>query len=79
MLNKISEYLNDNTFKLTLYEDKLHIINYQRIITLENNYVKVSTKNKKILILGDNLSLKKIVDNELLVSGNISKIEVSND
>ena len=79
MLNKISEYLNDNTFKLTLYEDKIHIINYQRIITLENNYVKVSTKNKKILILGDNLNLKKIVDNELLISGNISKIEVSND
>ena len=79
MKNKLSNYINDKEFKLTIYDNKIHIINFKRIITLEDNYISFLTNDKKINILGTNLSLKKLVAKELLINGNVSKIEVVND
>ena len=71
MLDKICNYINDNEFRFTIYEDKIHIINYKRIISLEDNYISLKTNNKKILIKGDNLILKRLLNNEMLIKGNI--------
>lgn len=79
MFNYISNYINDKEFKFTIYEDKIHIINLNKIITLEDNYISLLSINKKINIKGNNLVLSKLVDNELLIKGNISSIEVLND
>ena len=68
--------MNDKEFRLTLYNDKIHIINYKKIISLENNYLSILCLNKKILVTGNNLILSKILDNELLIKGNINNIEV---
>lgn len=76
MLEKISNYVNDKEFRLTLYNDKIHIINYKKIISLESNYLSILCLNKKILVTGNNLILSKILDNELLIKGNINNIEV---
>lgn len=76
MFNKISEYINDNKFRIILYEDKVNIINYKKIITLENNYISILTSNKKILIKGNNLVLNKLLDSEMLIKGNINSVEV---
>ncbi len=79
MFNYISNYINDKEFKFTIYENKIHIINMKRIITLEDNYISLLSINKKINIKGNNLVLSKLVDNELLIKGNISNIEVLDD
>lgn len=79
MFNSISNYINDKEFRFTVYENKIHIINFNRIITLEDNYISLLSKNKKINIKGINLVLTKLIDNELLIKGNISNIEVVND
>ena len=76
MLEKISNYVNDKEFRLTLYNDKIHIINYKKIISLESNYLSILCLNKKILVTGNNLILSKILDNELLIKGTINNIEV---
>jgi len=79
MSNFFSNYINDKEFKFTVYENKIHIINFNKIITLEDNYISLLSTNKKINIKGLNLVLIKLVDNELLIKGNISNIEVLND
>ena len=76
MLEKISNYVNDKEFRITLYNDKIHIINYKQIISLEDSYISILSNNKKVSITGTNLILNKLVDNEMLIKGNISKIEV---
>lgn len=76
MLEKISNYVNDKEFRLTLYNDKIHIINYKKIISLENNYLSILCLDKKVLVTGNNLILSKILDNELLIKGTINNIEV---
>ena len=79
MLERVYEYVNDNEFRFTVYANKIHIINYKRIITLEDNYISFYSPINKISITGNNLSLVKLLDKEMLIKGSITKIEVSND
>ena len=79
MSNFISNYINDKEFRFTVYENKIHIINFNKIITLEDNYISLLSNNKRISIKGSNLVLVKLLDNELLIKGNITNIEVLND
>lgn len=79
MFKYISNYINDKEFRFTVYEDKIHIINFNKIITLEDNYISLLSNNKRISIKGFNLVLAKLLDNELLIKGKITNIEVLND
>ncbi len=79
MLNELNRFIKDNEFSLTIYNNQIHIKNYLRIISLENNYISLLTNNKKITIHGNDLSLKKLVIDEMLIEGKVSKIEVQND
>ena len=79
MSNFITNYINDKEFRFTVYENKIHIINFNKIITLEDNYISLLSNNKKININGLNLVLVRLLDNELLIKGSITSIEVLND
>ena len=79
MLDRLNNYIDDKKFKL-IYEDNLiDIINYTRLITIENNYVSLYINNKKIIIKGKDLILKKLLDNELLLNREVTSLEVVND
>lgn len=79
MLDKLNNYINDKEFKFTVYENKIHVINFKRIVTLEDNHISLLSQNKKLNINGINLILEKLLDNEMIIKGNINKIEVLND
>lgn len=79
MLDRLNNYIEDKKFKL-IYEDNLiDIINYTRLITIEDNYISLYINNKKIIIKGKKLILKKLLDNELLLNGEVTSLEVVND
>lgn len=79
MLDQLRNYMEDNTFRFTIYENKIHIINFQKIITLEENEIAFTTKNKMVKIFGKDLNLKKLLKDELLIIGNINRIEVMDE
>lgn len=79
MINKIGNYLNNNKYKMIIDEETIYIVNYKRLLSLEDNYISLLTNNKKIEVSGKNLKLKKIVENELLIKGLINKIEVRDE
>lgn len=79
MFNRISNFIKDNDFEANLYSNKIHIKNYTRIISLEKNYISLLVNNKKLILKGINLKLNKILDNELLIIGEITSIEVKNE
>ncbi len=76
MIEKVSRYLIDKEFKLTLYTYKLHIVNYKEILSLTDQEVIIKTTKGKVLIYGENLTLIKLVEDEVLLSGKIKRIEV---
>ena len=79
MLNRLTNYINDNTFRFTVYENTIHVINYKRILILEEDRISFQSKNQKIKIEGEGLILKKILNQEMLITGKIYKIEVSHE
>ena len=62
---------------LTVFEDKIHLINYKKLLVLEDEKIVLSTNNTIVTITGEKLSLKKLLQNEVLLSGVIRKIEVN--
>ena len=79
MINTISNYLYDKRFKMTVYNDSVYLVNFNRIISIEDNYLSLYSDSNKIIITGNNLVIKKILKDELLVIGRILKIEVINE
>ena len=53
MLERMNHYLNDEEFRFTYFEDKIHITNYKRIIVLEDNYISFQSNQKTIIITGN--------------------------
>ena len=79
MIDKLGRWFNDNHFQMTITNNGLYIKNYLKLLGIEDEHVIVKVKTKLITIKGENLSLKKILDNELLIKGSIKKVEVQDD
>lgn len=77
--DKINRYFNDTEFRYTIFSNRLHIINYSRIITLEDNRISIIANNKKIIFKGNGFILDKLMDNEVSVLGNVLGVEVYDD
>lgn len=76
MMNNIRNYLNDTEFKLTIYDNKVHIINYDNIYSLSDDVISFKNKNKTIIIKGKSFFLSKILDREMLFTGLVKSVEV---
>jgi len=75
ILNSINEYINDDKCKLVIFENSLYVSHYTDIKSFDSNKFMLEIKDKIIVLLGKNISIKKLTKNELLVSGNIETIE----
>lgn len=75
MIDKIRDYIRDDEFRLTIFKDRLHIINYLEILSLSNKQISVDTGDNLIVIKGENLILNKLLDNEILITGKIYTVE----
>ncbi len=74
-LNQINEFILEKNFK-TIYENnKINIINYLEILDLNDNKINLLIPNKHMIITGKKLSVSKLLDKEILIEGNIEKIE----
>lgn len=76
MLEKISNFINDKEFRFTIYENQIHIINYKKIISLEDDKIIIQGNQKIINIKGNNFKLEKLLNEELLCIGQVQRIEL---
>ena len=76
IIDKLDRYLNENEYKLILDNKRLNIVNYEEIIDFSLSNIKVKLKDKIVSIEGRNLVINKMVDNEILITGNISNISI---
>lgn len=72
---KISRFINDTSFQILYINDNLDIINYTNINYMEDSKISINYYDNKILIKGNNLSVKKLLESEILIDGNIQSIE----
>ena len=76
MLRNIYEYIKDDEFRFTIFNNRIHIINYVKIVSLNSDFILVESNDRKISIKGEELVLNKMLDKEILVIGRINSIEV---
>ncbi len=70
-----SNFLFDLENFITIYDNTLHVFNYQRLNKLSAAEIVLTFENKKITISGNNLKIKQMTKQELLISGQILKVE----
>lgn len=76
MIKKIVHYIKDDDFKIRYFNNKVNIVNYEKILEIKDDMITLSKDNKLILIKGEDLKLTKLLDNEILINGIIKKIEL---
>lgn len=74
--NRIKNYIEDNEFHFDIFIDHIYITNYEKILSLNDTKIVFLAKNKKITLIGNKLSLIKMLDDDLLIQGNLSKVEM---
>ena len=79
MFNKIKEYIYDNEFRVTIFKDRIYIVNYLQILGLEEERISLLIPDGRLIIKGLNLHLNKLLDNELLISGKVLLVEVESN
>ena len=75
MFDKIRTYIKDDEFRLILFNDRVYITNYEEILTLNNKRISVNSGTNLIVIKGEGLILNKLLDKEVLITGQIFTIE----
>ncbi len=68
-------FLYDLNDFITIYENTLHVFNYDKLNKMSDNEIILTIKEKKILINGENLKIKQMTKQELLIKGKILKVE----
>lgn len=75
MYSTLKDYIMENEFCIHIFEDRINIVNYICIYEFDDNSIIIKYKKGIINIKGKNLTVCKLLNNEILISGKIEKIE----
>lgn len=76
LISKFRSYLLEDNFSINIVKNKVDVINYSSIGIIDSNKITIYYDEGELVISGKNLSLVKMIDNEVLISGSISGIEL---
>ena len=73
--DSFKNFLYDLENFITIYENNLHVFNYEKLDKLSDTEIIIIINNKKLKISGTNMKIKQMTKQELLINGNILKVE----
>lgn len=76
MFKGIIDYVKNEEFSINIKKNKINIVNFNEIIILEENKVVIMSPIGKIVIKGSNLSINKLLEDEILIAGKLDSIEL---
>ena len=75
LINGIRSYILDDPLKPTIVKNKINIVNYVDIGNFTSDKIIVKTNYKNIIIKGKDLVVSKLMNNEILITGQFDDIE----
>lgn len=75
MLKSIIQYVRNDDFYINIWKNKINIVNFKEIVVLEENKIVILSPHNKVIIKGSNLSINKLLDDEILITGTFTLIE----
>ena len=76
LVKKFRSYLLEDEFSINILKGKVDIMNYNTIGNIDSNKIVVYYDGGNVTINGKGLSLIKMLDDEILISGTINNIEL---
>ena len=76
MIKKVINYIKDKNFKIIYFNNSLNIINYDKILEIKSDVITLEKENNYIFIKGEDLRINKLLDDEILITGLVKKIEL---
>lgn len=74
-MNLINNFL-EQEFKIIIYKNKINIINYDDISSITEDEIYLNYKEGLIKIKGKMLAINKMIDHEILISGEIKEVKL---
>lgn len=76
IFNRMRNYLLEEEFSVNIYKDKVHVMNYTSIGMFDNHSININYNGGVLHITGDNLIVKKLLNEEVLIVGKIKNVEL---
>ena len=67
-------FLYDKNYFINIYDDYIHVFNFQELISLSDKKIRLSLEKFKVEITGSNIIIRKMSKNEILIKGLINKV-----
>lgn len=75
IINGIRSYIKETDFKITIIKNKVNIVNYKDIGHFDSNKIVVKVEDAEIVVKGSSLALSKLMNDEILITGDFTNIE----
>ena len=72
----IRNYIFERDFKITILNNQINVVNYLSIESVSTNKITLKYEKGILDISGDNLVIKKLLNDEILIIGNIKSLEL---
>lgn len=77
MKDNLINFLYDKKYFINIYDEYIHIFNYQELVSLSSEKIVLKLETFKLNIMGSVLFITKMLPNEILIKGKVSKVEFS--
>ncbi len=75
-IKDIRNYILEKNFQISLTPNYVDIVNYKDIGTIDNKNITIYHEKGKVKITGNNMSVSKLLNKEILIIGSIDNIEL---
>lgn len=73
--DNICNFIYDKEYFINIYQNYLHVFNYEKIISLEKTQIIFLFANFKLIVIGEDFHVLKMLNKEILIKGNIKEIK----
>lgn len=77
LFNYLDRYIVDDEFKVIIRDKCINIVNYVEVLDFSSKEISVKYDKGIMIIKGTELVVSKMMDDELLIKGNIKNISYS--
>ncbi len=75
MKDSLINFLYDKNYFINIYDEFIHVFNYQELISLSSKKIILKMETFKIDVSGTDLFITRMLPNEILIKGSIGKVE----
>ena len=79
IIDKINNYINENKYKIIITDNYINIINYIEILDFNSNRISIRHANGITNIIGVDLVVSKMLEDEVLIIGKFTTINLKGD